>query len=130
MRLFEREQNMQKLLDEIEADLKVRKLHPVLIYKLLDYWVKDLDIKNKVFLRAYLAYLLNARCSSASVVTRTIESVLGISSRLNMPLVNKNPTNRHDIMLIMKEFKVYVDKLCKVHPSQRKLYTFNEWNKE
>ncbi|EPC4930423.1 hypothetical protein RJP03_003529 [Vibrio cholerae] len=122
---------MKTLLDEVEKDLKTPQLSASTIYKLLDIWVSDLDgIKNKVFLRIYLAYLLNARCSCDSVVYRTIESVLGISSRLNMPLVNKNPTNRHDIKTIMKEFKEYTEKLVKVSPAQRRLYTYQQWMEE
>ncbi|ENM5839474.1 hypothetical protein NTE16_003698 [Vibrio mimicus] len=121
---------MKTLLDEVEKDLKTPQLSASTLYKLLDHWVSDIDIKRSVFLKMYLAYLLQARCSKSSVVHRTIEDVLGIKSRLNLILFNVNPTMKFSIKDIMKEFKSYTEKLVKVSPQQRRLYTYNEWMEE
>ncbi|EJD0673071.1 hypothetical protein M1I53_000392 [Vibrio vulnificus] len=118
---------MKTLLDEVEKDLKTPQLSATTIYKLLDIWVSDLDIKRSVFLKMYLAYLLNARCSKSGVVNRTIEDTLEIKSRLNLILYNVNPTMKHSIKDIMKEFKSYTSLLVSVPKEAREIYTYNEW---
>ncbi|EOV3352734.1 TPA: hypothetical protein ACN3ZQ_003560 [Vibrio cholerae] len=121
---------MKTLLDEVEKDLKTPQLSASTLYKLLDHWVSNLDIKRSVFLKMYLAHLLQARCSKSSVVHRTIEDVLAIKSRLNLILFNVNPTMKYPVKSIMAEFKTYTSLLVSVPKQTRKIYRFTEWMEE
>ncbi|ELI0612277.1 hypothetical protein Q8V59_004203 [Vibrio vulnificus] len=117
-------------LKDVDKDLSQPSLSAPTIYKLLDYWVSDLNIKPRVMLKLYLAFILKAKVSNPNTVTQTIEQLLGIKSRLSIILFNKNPTVPLDLPHIMREFEQYTSLLASVPKQARKLYTYNEWNNE
>lgn len=118
------------ILKDVDRDLSTPSLSAPTIYKLLDYWVSDLNIKPSVMLKLYLAFILKAKVSNPNTVTQTIEECLGIKSRLSIILFNKNPTVPLDLPHIMREFGEYIHLLETLPKNVKRIYTYNEWNEE